>query len=90
MLFRSNKVYYFSCTFNSLQNYYIEVLTNTDIKADENIDVCHLPTFLSELHLNYIGYLNYYELIYLYNKLRNLSGANLEDKHNGIESDKRK
>lgn len=67
-----NKFYYFLCTFNSLQNYYIEVLTNAVIKSDENIDVCHLPTFLNELNINYIGYLNYYELIYLYNKLRNM------------------
>lgn len=33
--------------------------------------------------------LNYYELIYLYDKIRNISVPNLEDKHNGIDIGKK-
>ncbi len=82
---------YFLCTYNHLQNYYIEVLTNTVIRPDSNIEENYLPLILGELNIkiNMHKKLNYYELIYLYNKIRNISVPNLEDKNNVIDSGKK-
>lgn len=82
---------YLLCTYNHLQNYYIEVLTNTVIRPDSNIEENYLPLILGELNIkiNMHKKLNYYELIYLYNKIRNISVPNLEDKHNVIDSGKK-
>lgn len=67
-----NKTNYFLCTFNSYQDYYNEVLTDTIIRAKENIEIYYLPTLLNEFNLNIQKTLNYYELIYFYNKLRTM------------------
>lgn len=67
-----NKTNYFLCTFNSYQDYYNEVLTDTIIRAEENIEIYYLPTLLNKFNLNIQKTLNYYELIYFYNKLRTM------------------
>ena len=82
---------YLLCTYNHLQNYYIEVLKNTVIRPDSNIEENYLPLILGELNIkiNMHKKINYYELIYLYNKIRNISVPNLEDKHYVIDSGKK-
>lgn len=69
---------YFLCTYNHLQNYYIEVLTNTVIRPDNDIEACYFP--LLNTHSRYNHKVNYYELIHLYNKLRNASISSFDDK----------
>ena len=85
------KINYFLCTYNPLYNCYIEVLTNRIIKPDNDTVEKYLPLILSELNIkiNMHKKLNYYELIYLYDKLRNISGPNLENGCNGIDSIKK-
>lgn len=67
-----NKTNYFLCTFNSYQDYYNEVLTDTIKRSEENIEIYYLPTLLNKFNLNIQKTLNYYELIYFYNKLRTM------------------
>ena len=85
------RINYFLCTYNPLYNCYIEVLTNRIIKPDNDTVEKYLPLILSELNIkiNMHKKLNYYELIYLYDKLRNISGPNLENGCNGIDSIKK-
>ena len=78
---------YFLCTYNHLQNYYIEVLTNTVIRPDNDIEACYFP--LLNTHSRYNHKVNYYELIHLYNKLRNASIPSLENKSDWIDNDKK-
>lgn len=78
---------YLLCTYNHLQNYYIEVLTNTVIRLDDDIEVCYFPSL--NTHSRYNKKVNYYELIHLYDKLRNASVTKLEDKCNWIDNDKK-
>lgn len=85
------KINYFLCTYNPLYNCYIEVLTNNIINPDSDIEDNYLPLILSELNIkiNMHKKLNYYELIYLYDKIRNIFVPNLEDKHNVIDRGKK-
>lgn len=85
------RINYFLCTYNPLYNCYIEVLTNHFIESDNATEEIYLPLILSELNIkiNMHKKLNYYELIYLYNELRNISGPNLENGCNGIDSIKK-
>ena len=85
------RINYFLCTYNPLYNCYIEVLTNNIIEPDSDIEENYLPSILNELNIKISLHkkLNYYELIYLYDKIRNISASNLEDKHNVIDSDKK-
>lgn len=85
------RIKYFLCTYNPLYNCYIEVLTNNIIEPDSDIEENYLPSILNELNIKISLYkkLNYYELIYLYDKIRNISVPNLEDKHNVIDSVKK-
>lgn len=78
---------YLLCTYNQLQNYYVEVLTNTVIRPDDDIEACYFP--LLNTHSRYNHKVNYYELIHLYNKLRNASIPSLENKRNWIDNDKK-
>lgn len=78
---------YFLCTYNHLQNYYIEVLTNTVIRPDNDIEACYFP--LLNTYSRYNHKVNYYELIHLYNKLRNASIPSLENKSDWIDSGKK-
>ena len=78
---------YLLCTYNPLQNYYVEVLTNTVIRLDDDIEVCYFPSL--NTHSRYNHKVNYYELIHLYNKLRNASIPSLENKRNWIDNDKK-
>lgn len=78
---------YLLCTYNQLQNYYIEVLTNTVIRPDNDIEACYFP--LLNTHSRYNHKVNYYELIHLYNKLRNASIPSLENKSDWIDNDKK-
>ena len=70
------------CTYNPLYNCYIEVLTNNIIEPDSDIEENYLPSILNELNIRISLHkkLNYYELIYLYDKLRKMPIINLEDK----------
>mgnify|MGYP004499213127 CR=1 FL=1 len=85
------RINYFLCTYNPLYNCYIEVLTNNIIEPDSDIEENYLPSILNELNIKISLHkkLNYYELIYLYDKIRNISVPNLEDKHNLIDSGKK-
>ena len=85
------RINYFLCTYNPLYNCYIEVLTNNIIVPDSDIEENYLPSILNELNIKISLHkkLNYYELIYLYDKIRNISVPNLEDKHNVIDSGKK-
>ena len=85
------RINYFLCTYNPLYNCYIEVLTNNIIEPDSDIEENYLPSILNELNIKISlqKKLNYYELIYLYDKIRNISVPNLEDKHNVIDSGKK-
>ena len=85
------RINYFLCTYNPLYNCYIEVLTNNIIEPDSDIEENYLPSILYELNIKISLHkkLNYYELIYLYDKIRNISVPNLEDKHNVIDSGKK-
>lgn len=85
------RINYFLCTYNPFYNCYIEVLTNNIIEPDSNIEENYLPSILNELNIKISLHkkLNYYELIYLYDKIRNISASNLEDKHNVIDSGKK-
>lgn len=85
------RINYFLCTYNPLYNCYIEVLTNNIIVPDSDIEENYLPSILNELNIKISLHkkLNYYELIYLYDKLRNISGPNLENGCNGIDSIKK-
>ena len=85
------KINHFLCTYNPLYNCYIEVLTNHFIESDNATEEIYLPLILSSLNIkiNMHKKLNYYELIYLYNELRNISGPNLENGCNGIDSIKK-
>ena len=77
---------YLLCTYNHLQNYYIEVLTNTVIRPDNDIEACYFP--LLNTHSRYNYKVNYYELIHLYDKLRNASIPSLENKSDWIDNGK--
>ena len=85
------RINYFLCTYNPLYNCYIEVLTNNIIEPDSDIEENYLPSILNELNIRISLHkkLNYYELIYLYDKIRNISVPNLVDKHNVIDSGKK-
>ena len=85
------RINYFLCIYNPLYNFYIEALTNNIIEPDSDIEENYLPLILSELNIkiNMHKKLNYYELIYLYDKIRNISVPNLEDKHNVIDRGKK-
>ena len=85
------RINYFLCTYNPLYNCYIEVLTNHIIEPDSDIEENYLPSILNELNIKISLHkkLNYYELIYLYDKIRNIFVPNLEDKHNLIDSGKK-
>lgn len=85
------RINYFLCTYNPLCNCYIEVLTNNIIEPDSDIEEKYLPSILNELNIKISLHkkLNYHELIYLYDKIRNISASNLEDKHNVIDSGKK-
>lgn len=85
------RINYFLCTYNPLCNCYIEVLTNNIIEPDSDIEENYLPSILNELNIKISLHkkLNYYELIYLYDKIRNISASNLEDKHNVNDSGKK-
>lgn len=85
------RINHFLCTYNPLYNCYIEVLTNNIIEPDSDIEENYLPSILNELNIKISLHkkLNYYELIYLYDKIRNISVSNLEDKHNVIDSGKK-
>lgn len=76
------RINYFLCTYNPLYNCYIEVLTNNIIEPDSDIEENYLPSILNELNIRISLHkkLNYYELIYLYDKLRKMPIINLEDK----------
>ena len=76
---------YLLCTYNQLQNYYVEVLTNTVSRQDDDSEACYFPLLNSKNRCN--QKVNYYELIYLYNKLRNTSIPKLEDKCNVADGD---
>ena len=88
------RINYFLCTYNPLYNCYIEVLTNNIIEPDndiEEIEENYLPSILNELNIKISlqKKLNYYELIYLYDKLRKMPIINLEDKCNLVDSGKK-
>lgn len=78
---------YLLCTYNQLQNYYVEVLTNTVIRPDDDIEVCYFPSL--NTHNRYNQKVNYYELICLYDNLRNASVPKLEDKCKGTSGGKK-
>lgn len=82
------KINYFLCTYNPLYNCYIEVLTNRIIEPDNDVEKHYLPFILNELNIKAGLHkkINYYELIYLYNKLGKMSVTNLEDKYNMVDS----
>ena len=85
------RINYFLCTYNPLYNCYIEVLTNHIIEPDSDIEENYLPSILNELNIKISlqKKLNYYELIYLYDKLRKMPIINLEDKCNLVDSGKK-
>lgn len=82
------KINYFLCTYNPLYNCYIEVLTNRIIEPDNDVEKYYLPLILNELNIKISSHkkINYYELIYLYNKLGKMSVINLEDKCNLVDN----
>ena len=85
------RINYFLCTYNPLYNCYIEVLTNNIIVPDSDIEENYLPSILNELNIKISLHkkLNYYELIYLYDKIRKMPIINLEDKCNLVDSGKK-
>ena len=78
---------YLLCTYSQLQNYYVEVLTNAVTRPNDDIETCYFP--LLNTNSRYNQKVNFYELIYLYDKLRNVSVPKLEDKCNGTSDGKK-
>ena len=58
---------------------------------DSDIEENYLPSILNELNIKISLHkkLNYYELIYLYDKIRKMPIINLEDKCNLVDSGKK-